>query len=252
MLSSDLLHDILGWPGIAVLCGVIPLVCAALLAKLAFKNWQVRWVAKAPYRVVSTLEPSLQPVRLRGRIAGIDQSLSKNDVSGHALLGIRVEDLDEKNGWETRLYRLQSTPFWLDDGTGLILIDPDRLDREYLGEGNPATLTQMEEVMKILDCSPEHIQEPGLRFRLWELCKDQLVTVIGPVFERDGRKYIAKGEDRPLVITSMDEANLGVQSIRQAQLALIWAIILGVPGFTVLLLAGKEIIKAVGRLFSEL
>lgn len=252
MLTTELLHDVLGWPGIAVLCGVIPLICAGLLLKSALKNWRVRWITKAPYRVVSTLETSLQPVRLRGRIAGVTQPFTERDTIGYALLGLRVEDLDEKNGWETRFSRMQTTPFWLDDGTGLIVVDPDCLDREYLGEGVDATQGKIEEVMKILDCSPEHVQEPGLRFRLWELHKDQLVTVVGTVFERDGRKYIAKAQDRPLVITRMDETNLGVQSVHQAQLALVWSAILGIPGLVVLLLAGKEIIKAVGRLFNAL
>jgi E3 Ubiquitin ligase len=250
MPPSELLHKVFGWPGVAVLCGVIPLVCSALLIKIAVKNWKVRWVAQAPYMVVSTLQTSLQPVRLRGRIAGIVQPLSDYDPSGHAVLGVRVEDLDEKNGWETRLNRIQTTPFWLDDGTGLIVVDPDRLDREFLGEGITASQHQTEEVLNILGCSPGNVQGLNLRFRIWELCKDERVTVVGTVFERDEKKYIAKADDRPLVVTTMDETNLGIQSFRQAKLALIWAAILGVPGLTVLLLAGREIMITVRRLFS--
>ncbi len=252
MPSIELLHQVFAWPGIAVLCGVIPLACAALLVKMALKNWRVRWVAEAPFRVVSTLQPDLQPVRLKGRIAGLTQPLTEMNMKQYAVLGVHVEDLDEENGWQTRLFRFKTTPFWLDDGTGLIVVDPDRLDREYLGEGTPASKEQMEEVMKSLDCSPKYIEEPGLRFRVWELGKDQLVTVVGPVFEREGKNYIAKAENRPLVISSLDETDLGLHSIRQAKLALFWAAILGVPGLIVLLLAGREIIKSIGRLVGEL
>ncbi len=232
-----------------MLCGVIPLVCSALLVRIAVKNWKVRWVAEAPYMVVSTLKTSMQPVRLRGRIAGVTEPISDYDPSGHAVLGVRVEDLDEKNGWETRLNRIQTTPFWLDDGTGLIVVDPERLDREYLGEGLLASQRQTEEVLSILGCSPGNVQGLNLRFRIWELCKDQRVTVVGTVFEREGKKFISKAEGRPLVVTTMDETNLGMQSFRQAKLALIWAGILGVPGLAVLVIAGSEMIKSVGRLF---
>ena len=251
MESIDLLHKVFGWPGVAVLCGVLPLVCAGLLLKTALKNRQVQWVTQAPFVTVSTLKPSLQPVRFKGRIAGITQPLAEKDTTGYAVLGIRVEALDEENGWETRIFQLKTTPFWLDDGTGLIVVDPDHLDREFLGEGIVPTQEQVEETVQILGCSLSHVQEPGLRFRLWELQKDQRITVVGAVFERDGQKYIAKAEGRPLVITPMDETSLGVQSTRQIKVALFWATILGVPGLVVLFFAGREIILAVGRLFSN-
>jgi len=251
MPSIDLLHKVFGWPGVAVLCGVLPLVCAGLLVKTAMKNRQVQWVTRAPFVTVSTLQPSLQPVRFKGRIAGITQPLAERDTAGYAVLGIRVEALDEENGWETRIFRLKTTPFWLDDGTGLIVVDPAHLDREFLGEGITASLEQVEEVVQILGCSPAHVQEPSLRFRLWELRKDQRVTVVGAVFEREGQKCIAKAEGHPLVITTMDETSLGIQSTHQMKVALFWAAIMGVPGLFVLLFAGREIILAVGRLFSN-
>ena len=251
MPSIDLLHKVFGWPGVAVLCGVLPLVCATLLVKTAMKNVQVQWVTRTPLVTVSTLLPSIQPVRLKGRIAGITQPLTERDTAGYAVLGIRVEALDEKNGWETRIFRLQTTPFWLDDGTGLIVVDPAHLDREFLGEGITASQDQVVEVAQILGCSPAHVQESGLRFRLWELQKDQRVTVVGAVFERDGQKCIAKTEGRPLVITTMDEDSLAVHSTRQIKVALFWAAILGVPGLLMLVFAGREIILAAGRLFSN-
>jgi hypothetical protein len=250
MPPIDLLHKVFGWPGVAVLCGVLPLVCAVLLIKTAVKNRQVQWVSQAPFVTVSTLQPSLQPVRFKGRIAGVTQPLAERDTAGYAVLGIRVEALDEENGWETRIFRLQTTPFWLDDGTGLIVVDPAHLDREFLGEGIAASQEQVEEVVQILGCSPAHVQEPGLRSRVWELRKDQQVTVVGAVFERDGRKYITKAEGRPLVITTMDEISLGHQSTHQLKVALFWAAILGIPGLFVLLFAGREVILAVGRLFN--
>jgi hypothetical protein len=86
---------------------------------------------------------------------------------------------------------------------------------------------------------------------LWELRKDQRVTVVGAVFEREGQKCIAKAEGHPLVITTMDETSLGIQSTHQMKVALFWAAIMGVPGLFVLLFAGREIILAVGRLFSN-
>lgn len=251
MPSIDLLHQVFGWPGVAVLCGVIPLICAGLLVKTALKNRQVQWVTRAPFVTVSTLEPSLQLVRFKGRIAGITQPLAERDTAGYAVLGICVEALDEENGWETRIFRLQTTPFWLDDGTGLIVVDPAHLDREYLGEGIAPSQEKVEEVAQILGCSPALVREPGLRFRLWELQRDQRITVVGAVFERDGHKYIAKAEGHPLVITTLDEISLGTQSARQMKVALFWAAILGVPGLLVLLFAGREIILAVGRLFGS-
>ena len=251
MPSIDLLHKVFGWPGVAVLCGVLPLVCAGLLIKTAMKNRQIQWVTRTPLVTVSTLQPSLRPVRFKGRIAGITQPLPERDTTGYAVLGIRVEALDEENGWETRIFRLQTTPFWLDDGTGLIVVDPAHLDREFLGEGIVPSQEQVEETVHIMGCSLSHVQEPDLRFRLWELQKDQLVTIVGAVFERDGQKYIAKAEGHPFVITTMDEDSLGVQSSRQIKFALFWAAILGVPGLFVLLFAGREIILAVGRLFSN-
>ena len=251
MPSIDLLHKVFGWPGVAVLCGVLPLVCAGLLLKTAIKNRQVQWVTQAPFVTVSTLQPSLQPVRFKGRIAGITQPLAEKDTTGYAVLGIRVEALDDENGWETRIFRLKTTTFWLDDGTGLIVVDPAHLDREFLGEGIVPTQEQVEETVQIMGCSLSHVQEPGLRFRLWELKKDQRITVVGAVFERDGQKYIAKAEGHPLVITTMDETSLGDQSTHQMKVALFWATILGVPGLVVLFFAGREIILAVGRLFSN-
>ena len=251
MPSIDLLHKVFGWPGIAVFCGVLPLVCAGLLVKIAMKNLQVQWVTRTPLVTVSTLLPSIQPVRLKGRIAGITQPLTERDTAGYAVLGIRVEALDEKNGWETRIFRLQTTPFWLDDGTGLIVVYPARLDREFLGEGIDASQDHVVEVTQILGCSPSHVQEPGLRFRLWELQKDQRVTVVGAVFERDGQRCIAKAEGHPLVITTMDEDSLGVHSNRQMKVALFWAAVLGLPGLFMLVFAGREIILAAGRLFSN-
>ena len=251
MPSLELLHKVFGWPGMAVLCGILPLVCAVLLIKTALKNQQVQWVSRATLMTVSTLRPSVQPVRLKGRIAGITQALAEQDKVGYAVLGVRIEEMDDENGWETRLFRLQSTPFWLDDGTGLIVVEPDHLDREFLGEGVAVSQDQIEDILQIMGCSPAHLREPGLRYRIWGLQKDQWVTVVGAIFERDGRNYVAKAEDRPLVITTLDDTSLGAQSTRQARVALFWAAVLGVPGVVVLVFAGREIILAVGRLFSN-
>ena len=251
MPSLELLHKVFGWPGMAVLCGILPLVCAVLLIKTALKNQQVQWVSRATLMTVSTLQPSVQPVRLKGRIAGITQALAEQDKVGYAVLGVRVEQMDEENGWETRLFRLMATPFWLDDGTGLIVVDPDHLDREFLGEGIAASQEQIDEIVQIMGCSPEHVREPDLRYRVWQLQKNQRVTVVGAVFERDGRNYVAKAEDRPLVITTMDETSLGAESTRHARVALFWAAVLGIPGLLMLVFAGREIILAVGRLLSN-
>ena len=251
MPTIELLHKIFGWPGVAALCGVLPVVCAALLLNSALKNRQVHWVTRTPLLTVSTLKPTSQPVRLKGRIAGTTQLLAAQDAYGRAVLGVRVEELlDEENGWETRIFRLQTTPFWLDDGTGLIEVDPAHVDREYLGEGIVPTQEQVEETIQIMGCSPTHVQEPGLRFRVWDLRKDQQVTVVGAVYEREGRNFIAKAEGHPFVITPLDETSLSIQSTRQAKVALIWAAILGVPGLTVLFFSGREIVRLVGRLFS--
>jgi hypothetical protein len=250
MPPIELLHKIVGWPGVAVLCGVFPVVCAALLVNTALKNWKVHWVTHIPLLTVSTLKPSPQSVRLKGRIAGITKPLAAGDTSGRAVLVVHVEELDEENGWETRIFRIQTTPFWMDDGTGLIVVDPENLDREFLGEGITPSLEQVDEVIQIMGFSLTHVQEPGLRLRVWELRKEQQVTVVGAVYERDGRNCLAKPAGHPLVITRMDETSLGTQSTHQAKVALFWAAILGVPGLLVLWVAGREIVRAVGRLLS--
>jgi hypothetical protein len=250
MEEIELLHKVFGWPGFALLCGILPVVCAGLLLKTAIKNRKIHWITRTPLLTISTLNPTQQPVRLRGRIAGITRSLAEQDTSGRAVLGLHVEELDEENGWETRLFRLQTTPFWLDDGTGLIVVDPAHLDREFLGEGSSPTQEQIEAAVQVMGCSPDHVRQPGLRFKIWELAKEQLVTVVGGVFERDGRNTIAKAQGHPLVITSMDDTSLGTQSTRHAKVAFLWAGILGVPGLIVLFFAGRETIRAVGRLLS--
>lgn len=249
MPPIELLHKIFGWPGIAALCGVLPVVCASLLLHSAWRSRQVQWVAHTSLLSVSTLKPSEQPVRLKGRIVGVSQPLAAQDPAGRAVLGVHVEELlDEEGTWETRIFRLETTPFWLDDGTGLILVNPAHLDREYLGEGFIPSQEQLEEIIQTIGCSPAHVREPGLRFRVWELRKGQQVTVVGVVSERDGHNTIAKAEGHPLVITAMDETSLDKHSVRHAKLALFWAILLGVPGLFVLFFSLREIVHLVGRL----
>ena len=242
MLPIDLVHKIFGWPGIAALCGVLPVACALLLISSALKNQQVQWVAEASPFSVSSLRPSERPVRLKGRIAGIYQPLTASDAGGRAILGVYVEEAGEEDGsLETRLFRLETTPFWLDDGTGLILINPARLDREFLGEGIIPTQEQLEEAVQIMGCSSDLVRDPGLHARMWELRKGEQVTVVGRVYEQEGQMTIAKASGHPFVSTAMDETSLARHSTRHAQMALFWAFVLGVPGMIVLFFSVREI-----------
>jgi hypothetical protein len=252
MLPIELIHKIFGWPGIAALCGVLPVACALLLISSALKNQHVQWVAQASQLTVSSLKPSEQPVRLKGRIVGILQPLTALDAGGHAVLGVRVEEIVGDDGiLETRIFRFGTTPFWLDDGTGLILVDPSHLDREFLGDGIEPTQEQMEEAMQIMGCSPDLVREPGLRTRMWELRKGEQVTVVGRIYEHEGQITIAKAEGHPFVVTAMDEARLASHSIHQAKMAMLWAFVLGVPGMIVLFFSVREIAWLLRRLLNQ-
>lgn len=252
MPPIELLHKIFGWPGIAALCGVLPVACALLLISSGLKNQEVRWIAQAPQLTVSSLQPSDQTVRLKGRIAGIFQPLTAMDAGGRAVLCVHVEDgHDEDGSLETRIFRLGATPFWLDDGTGLILVDPSHLDREFLGEGIVPTQEQLEEAVQIIGCSPDLVREEGLHTRLWELRKGEYVTVVGRVYEQEGQIRIAKADGHPFIITAMDEAGLAKHSLHQARMAFTWAFVLGVPGMIVLIFSVREIAWLLRRLLYQ-
>jgi hypothetical protein len=110
---------------------------------------------------------------------------------------------------------------------------------------------QVEEIIQVMGCSPAQAREPGMRFRAWELRCGQRVTVVGVIHKKDGGIVIAKAEGQPMIVTTLDESSLDVQTTRQSRPALFWAAILGIPGLFVLIVAGIEWGKMLVKLVSK-
>lgn len=138
-------------------------------------------INRAEETKIAALQPFNQLVRLEGVIKQVPQLIDGPPEAPLAFVRLKVEvyerdtDMrrDDESGWRSAGDKLRATPFLLEDETGAVWVDPQRLDKVSLGEGSVPT--REAEAAAILT--------------------DTILTDIGAVTQREGKAVVAKLED---------------------------------------------------------
>lgn len=200
--------------------GVVFLAFVALFIGLlawGARQWQGLGAAikKAKPLSIAELAPGLGLVRVSGTIARVDQPL--NPEEGVPLAMLRMQIYGLKSGTEGREWgpvtgKTLAAPFWLDDGTGTIWVDPRPVDSRLMGNGVEPTDDQVNEAYQILGIDPFLIARiaTNVRYQLWEWRVGQRLTVIGPVTQKEGRLTIGRVRGQPMLVSPLDVDSMDV------------------------------------------
>lgn len=229
---------IFAWLGGACFCGLAPLGFAAVLFFSARKRGQVgNAVGAAKKMTVATLKPGPGLVRLQGRIAPSENALDGSAENALVYLRLKVEvyesDSDD-SGWKGLTDKARGIPFQLDDGSGAVWVNPERLDKHLLGNGITPNDDQIQAACILLDISPKLLRGQ-LRFWLWELRAGQTVSVVGGVAQGQNGLEIARVQDQPFVVSPLLGQVVDSKISTQTKLSQTWMLVLGIPGALFLL-----------------
>ncbi|HEX7433046.1 MAG TPA: GIDE domain-containing protein [Anaerolineaceae bacterium] len=224
---------IFAWLGGACFCGLAPLGFAAVLFYSARKRGQVSSsVGTAKKTTVAALRQGQGQVRLQGRIAPSVNALDGSAENALVYLRLKVEvyysDSDD-SGWRGLTVKDRGIPFRLDDGSGVVWVNPDGLDKYLLGEGITPNDDQIQAARILLDISPK-ILRGQLRFSLWEFRAGQTVSVVGGVAQGQNGLEIARVQSWPFVVSPLLGQALNAKISTQTKLSQTWMLILGIPG----------------------
>lgn len=224
--------------GIACFCGLVPLLFAAIAFYAKSKHGEMgEAIAKARRVKISALQPGMGPVRLQGRIAPIQQPLDGTPENGLVYLRLQVEEYvsADTTGWKPFADKWYGIPFQIEDDTGQVWVNPEGVDRHFLGDEFVPDDDQIQNACTLLEISPDMLRGK-LRFRMWELRAGREVTVIGtPTQDAQGNLVIAKSAQQPLLISRWSEQTLDEKLSAQTRQARNWVLFLGIPGLLFLI-----------------
>ncbi|MCR4408172.1 MAG: E3 ubiquitin ligase family protein [Anaerolineae bacterium] len=243
--------------------GVVFLAFAALFIGLLVwgaRQWQGLGtvIKKAKPLSIAELAPGLGLVRVSGTIARVDQPL--NPEGGVPLAMLRMQIYGLKSGTEGREWgpvkgKTLATPFWLDDGTGTIWVDPHPVDPRLMGNGVEPTDEQVNEAYQILGIDPFLVARiaTNMRYQLWEWRVGQRLTVIGPVVQKEGRLSIGRVRGQPMLVSPLDVDSMDVTVKKTSSkiwivIGVIVALLICCPTAAILPRVLAFLIKALGSL----
>jgi len=179
-------------------------------------------LTRPPLMSIGALQPGQGPVRVNGRITRVAEALDEDRKTPLAILRLLIEEQGE-NGWKKRLDETRSAPFMLDDGSGSIWVQADKLDTESLGEGIYTSALEAEKALLILKRPLSLARGKGLRYRLWKVRQGDRITVCGQVVQQ---MVLSDMEERkPPVVGKMVASPAGQKQPRPATLGMIGALI---------------------------
>lgn len=241
-ITPEVVLRTLSFLGIACFCGMVPLLFAAVAFYAKGKHGAIaEAVAKARPVKISALQPDMGLVRLRGHIVPIQQPLDGTPENGLVYLRLQVEEYvtaytmdgekrQETPGWKPFTDKWYGIPFQIEDDTGQVWVNPEGVNRHFLGDEFVPDDAQIQNACVLLEISPDMLRGK-LRFRMWELRAGQEVTVIGtPTRDAQGNLVIAKSDKHPLFISRWLEQTLDEKLFAQARQARNWVLFLGIPG----------------------
>ena len=229
---------ILAWLGGACFCGILPLGFAAILFFTSRKRNQVgSAVGTARKTTVVGLKTEAGLVRLQGRIAAQANAIDGSPENALVYLRLKVEVYtrdSDSSGWKGLTDKARGIPFQLEDGTGAVWVNPDGLDKQLLGDGIVPDESHIQAACILLGISP-NILRGQLRFRSWELCSGQTITVVGMPVQGQGGLLVTRAQGQTFVISPLLGQTLDTIISTQTKKARTWTLVLGIPGAIFLL-----------------
>jgi len=229
---------ILAWLGGACFCGLLPLGFAAILFFSSRKRGQTgAAVGTARKTTVAALQAGPGLVRLEGHISEVPQALDGPAETALAYIRLKVETYEsdsDSSGWRGVADKARSVPFQLNDGSGSVLVNPEGLDKQLLGNGVAPDEDQVQAACILLGISPGMLHGP-LRYRLWELRRGQAVTVVGSVVQGQAGLEVVRAQKQPFVVSPLLGTAVGGTIASQTNKARTWMLVLGIPGALFLL-----------------
>jgi hypothetical protein len=221
---------VIAWLGGACFCGLLPIGFATILFFTSRKRGQVgSAVNTAKKTTVSTLKPGDGLVRLQGQIAQQANAIDGAQENTLVYLRLKVEiyEMDsESSGWKGLTTKVRSVPFQLDDGSGVVWVNPDGLDNQLLGDGIVPTGEQIETACILLGISRKMLRGQ-LRFTLWELRAGQTVTIVGCASQGQNGLEIVKGAGKPFIVSPLLGQAVDARISTQTKTAQTWTFLLG-------------------------
>lgn len=214
-----------GWPS-GWFLGVGYVVVAALgggwLIRKGFRRWRHRNLMKnTPTEPVHAL--SIGPSEIKGRAVSADREPLSAPFSDDdcVVASYEIEEYDsggDNSGWKTVEEETLYTPFYVDDGTGKVLVephlettydlDPDDWEETYVdssGRG-PLPVRQFVERQSGLDFPSDSSGKDNDRKYRQNLIRDgESVYVFGTVHPREGEIEAGAGNASRLVVRKADE-----------------------------------------------
>jgi hypothetical protein len=246
---------IFGWLAGACFCGLAPLGFAAVLFFTARKRGQVgSKVGAAKKRTVATLQQGPVLARLQGRIAPLANAIDGSAENALVYLRLKVEVYEsdsDGSGWKGLTDKARGVPFQLDDGSGVVWVNPDGLDKHLLGEGSLPNDEQAQAACILLGIPP-NILRGQIRFWRWELRAGQAVSVVGGVDQGQNGFVITRVQGQPFVVSPLLGQAIDAKISTQSKLARTWMLVLGIPGALFLLCGlGGALIALIRVLMSQ-
>lgn len=245
--SPESLLRVLAFLAVAFFCGFVPLIFAAVAMYAGRKHGDTAsQVARAIRLKAAALRPGMGLTRLQGKIAPLQNPLDGPPESGLAYLRLQVEEYvsaytstgqktGKTPGWKPFADKWRGVPFQVEDDSGRVWVDPQGLDRHFVGEGFTPNDDQIQAACTLLDMSPDMLRGK-LRFRMWELRAGDIVTVVGaPIQDAQGNLVIAKAQGQPLFVSRWLGNALDEKLAGQTKQAKNWVLFLGIPGLLFLL-----------------
>jgi hypothetical protein len=217
--------------GGGLLCG-LPLIAFALVAFYAGRKHtqNAEQINNAIPAKISTLKVN-QVVRLEGVITEVPNKIDGPAESPLALVRFQViAPSSDDDGAGAGGDKIHGVPFKIQDETGSVWVDPQRLDKISLGEGIPPANRGIAEAAVIQTGLDPVVLDSGGRMRLWELRGGQRVTVVGTVASYEGGLVVMKVKNNPLIVTSLLGSNVQVETQKQVKTAWVYTAVLGIPG----------------------
>jgi hypothetical protein len=232
-MMTENLVGFIAWLGGACFCGFLPLGFALILFFISRKRKQVSAeVGTSRMMAIASLQPGLDLVRVQGRITPSENPIDGSTENALVYLRMKVESYErgeESSGWRGLTDQSRSVPFQLDDGSGVVWVNPDGIDKQLVGKGFSPNDDQIQAASILLGISPGTLRGK-LRFEVWEIRSGQTISVVGVVSSGKNGLEIAKGHNQPFIISMLLGQEVVSKINTQSKLAQTWMYILGIPG----------------------
>ena len=227
---------IIAWLAGACFCGIVPLGIAAILFFSTRKRGQIgSAVGTAKATTVAALRSDPSLMRLQGVIAPQSNAIDGAAENALVYIRLRVEFYDnDEGGWKGAIEKVHGIPFQLDDGSGIVRVNPEGLDKHLLGSHILTDENQAQAACILLGVSTKMLAGP-LRFWLSELRAGQTVTVVGNVVQGQNGLEIARLQGQPFIVSPLLGQALDARITTQKKSSLTGTLIFGIPGALFLL-----------------